>query len=54
MPMLHQEIGAVLFGRDGIRVGLRNALHDLHIQHVEFVAAGSALVGANFAFDDHA
>ena len=54
MPMLHQEFGAMLFRRDGIGIGLRHALHDLHVRHVEFVAAGRALVGANLAFDDHA
>ena len=53
MAMLHQEVGAVLFGRDGIRIGLGNALHDLHVRDIEFVSAVRALVGADFAFDDH-
>ena len=54
MPVLHQEIDAVLFQRDGIGIVLRNALDHLHIGDVQFVAAGSALVGANLAFNNHA
>jgi len=54
MAVLHQEIDAVLFGSDGIGRRLGNALHDLHVRNVEFVAAGGALVGADFAFDDDA
>jgi hypothetical protein len=54
MAVLHQEIDAVLFGSDGIRIGFGHALHDLTFADVEFVAAGSALVGADLAFDDHA
>ena len=52
--MFHQEIGAMLFGRDRIWVGFRDALDHLHIRHIEFVAAGGALIGADFAFDDDA
>src|SRR4029077_20283359 len=54
MAVLHQEIGAMLFWRDGIRIGFRNSLYDLDVLHVEFVSAGSALVGADFAFDNDA
>ncbi len=54
VAVLHQEVGAVLFGRDRIGVGLGHALHDLDVRDVEFVAAGGALVGADFAFDDDA
>ena len=38
----------------GIRRRLRDALHDLHVGHIELVAAVGALVGADFAFDDDA
>ncbi len=51
---LHEEIDAVFFGRDGIRVGLRHALDDLDIFDIEFKAAGRAFVGAHFAGDDDA
>src|SRR5271169_1990973 len=54
MAMLHQEIDAVLFGSDGIGISFRDALHDLHVGNVEFVAAGGTLIGADFAFDDDA
>ena len=54
MAVLHEEIGAVFFGRDGIRIGFRHALHDLHVRNVKLVSAVGALVGADFAFDDHA
>ena len=36
----------------GIRVALGHPLHDLHIRDVQFVAAGSALVGAHLAFNN--
>ena len=52
--MLHEEIGAVIFGRDGIGIGFGDALQDLDVGDVEFVAAGGALIGADFAFDDDA
>ena len=54
MAVLHQKIDAVLFGRDGIRIVGIHALHHLRVGDVEFVAAGSALVGAYLAGDDHA
>ena len=54
MPVLHQEICAVLLRRNGVGIGLRHALHHLHVRHIEFVAARRALIGANLAFDDHA
>ena len=54
MPVLHQEFDAVLFRRDGIRIGLRHALHHLHIRHIELISAGRALIGAHLALDDHA
>jgi hypothetical protein len=40
--------------RDGIGVGLGNALDDLDIFDIELVAAGGALVGADLAGDDDA
>ena len=52
MPVLHQKINAVLFQRYGIGIILGNTLHYLHIGNVELVAAGSALIGANLAFDN--
>src|SRR5437868_9661930 len=54
MAMLHQEICTVLFGRDRVRIGFRNALHYLYAHDIEFVSAWGALVGADFAFDDNA
>ena len=44
----------MLFGSDGVGSRLRHALHDLDVRDVEFIAAGGALIGANFAFDDDA
>jgi hypothetical protein len=44
----------VIFGSNGIRIGFRNALYDLDVCDIEFVAAGGALIGADFAFDDDA
>ena len=44
----------MVFGRDGIRIALRDALEDLDVGDIEFVASGSALIGADFAFDDDA
>src|SRR5271157_3019474 len=54
MAVLHQKICAMLFGSDGIGVRLRHALHHLNTGHIELVAAGRALVGADFTFDDYA
>ena len=54
MAMLHQEIDAVLLGRDGVRIVRVHTLHDLRVGDVHLVAAGRALVGADFAGDDHA
>ena len=52
MAMLHQEVDAVLLERDGVGVGLGDALDDLDVFDIELEAAGRALVGANFAGDD--
>ena len=51
MPVVHQELDAVILGRDRIRIGLRHPLHHLQIFHVHLVAADSALLGANLAGD---
>ena len=47
MAVLHQEIDAVLLGRDGVRSVLRHALHDFDVLDIELIAAGRALVGAD-------
>src|SRR6266404_6202003 len=44
----------MFFGSDGIGSRLGHALHDLDVRDIEFIAAGSALIGADFAFDDDA
>ena len=38
VPPLLQKIHAVFLERDGVRVGLRHALHHLHVFHVQLVA----------------
>ena len=52
MAVLHQEVDAVLLGRDRIGIALGNALHDLGGFHLEFVAARGAFVGAHLPGDD--
>src|SRR5689334_2095777 len=54
MAVVHQEIRAMLFGRDRIWLRLGNPLDNLDIRDVKFVSAWSALVGADLAFDDDA
>ena len=54
MPVLHQEFHAVLFQGNRIGIVLGDTLQHLHIRYIEFVPAGRALVGAHFAFDNHA
>ena len=49
MAMIHQELDAVLFGRDRI-VG--RDLDHLQVRHVQLKAAGSALIGADGPRDD--
>ena len=44
----------MFFGSDGIGIAFGHALHDLDVRDVEFIAAGSALIGADLAFDDDA
>ncbi len=54
MAVFHQKVRTVLFARDRKGIVFRNALHDFHVAHVEFVAARGTLVCAHFAGDDHA
>ena len=51
--MLHKKVDSVFFGRNRIRIGVRDLLQDLHIHNIQFVAAGCSLVSADFTFDDH-
>src|ERR1700730_70042 len=44
----------MFFGSDGVGSRFGHALHDLDIGDIEFIAAGGALIGADFAFDDDA
>ena len=44
----------MFFGSDGVGIGFWDTLYDLDVRDVEFIAAGGALVGAHFSFDDDA
>src|SRR5437660_11435906 len=44
----------MFFGSDGVGSRLGHALHDRNVRDIEFIAAGSALIGADFAFDNDA
>jgi hypothetical protein len=52
--MVEQEIDAVLFELDGVGIGLVDFLHDVDFADADFVAAGSALLGADLSGDDDA
>jgi len=52
--MLHEEVDAVFFERDGVGVGLGDALDDLEVEHVELKSSRRALVGSDLAGDDDA
>ena len=54
MTMLHQEVDAVFLQRNGVGVVLLHLLHDLRVGDVQLVAAGRALVSADFAGNDDA
>src|SRR5580698_5119627 len=54
MPVLHKEVGAMVFGRNGIWIGFGHALENLDVRHVELVSARSALIGADLALYDYA
>ena len=47
--MLHEEVNAVFLRRDRVRIAFGDALHDLDVGDVEFVAARRACVGADDA-----
>src|SRR5690349_16134759 len=54
MTVLHQEVDAMVFGRNRIWIVLRDLLHYPDIGDVELEAALGTLVGTNLAFHDHA
>ena len=54
MAVFHQELDSVLFQRNGIRLAVGHALHHFRLRHIQLVAAGSALIGADLAGDDDA
>ncbi len=51
MTMVHQELDAVLFEGDGIRVLDRDQLLDLEVGHIQFEAARSTFIRAHLAGD---
>ena len=53
VAVVHQKVGAMLLGRDRIRVAFRHALHHFQVLQVHLEAAGRALVGADLASDDN-
>ena len=54
MALVEQEVHAVFLELDGKGRGFGNSLDDLNFTDADFVAAGSALLGADFASDDDA
>src|SRR6266436_5176720 len=44
----------MFFGSDGVGSRFGHTLHDLDVRDIEFIAAGSALIGADFTFDNDA
>ena len=52
MPVVHQEIDAVIFGSDGIRIRFRYALQDLRRFHVNFKSALRARLRPYLPGDD--
>ena len=52
MPVLHEEVDAVLLEGDGVGIGFGDALDDLNVFDIELEAAGGTLVGAHLAGDD--
>ena len=52
MAVLHEEVDAVLFERDGVGRVVGDALDDLDVFDVELEAGGGAGVGADLAGDD--
>ena len=54
MALVEEEIDAMLFELDGERRGFGDSLDDLDFADADFVAAGGALLGVDFAGDDDA
>ena len=54
MALVEQKVHAVFLELDGEGRGFGNFLDDLNFADADFVAAGSALLGADFAGDDDA
>ncbi len=54
MPPLLQKVDAMILQRDRVRVGLRHALHHLHVFHVQLVPARRALVRTHLSRDNYA
>src|SRR5271157_5362116 len=54
MALVEKEVYAVLFELDGEGRGLGNFLDDVDFADADFVAAGGALLGADFAGDNDA
>ena len=54
MALVEQEIDAVLFELDRVRLRFRNALDHFDAADVNFVSAGRARFGLNFAGGDDA
>ena len=52
MPVIHQELDAVLLGRDRIGIGFGNLLDDFHALDIHLVAALRARLRANLAAHD--
>src|ERR1019366_5914991 len=51
VAMVHQKVGAMLLGRDRVRVRFRHPLHHFQVLQVHLKAARRALFGADFAGD---
>src|SRR5271163_2761551 len=52
MAMIHQEVDAVIFGRDRVWMLLGNVLQDACVFHIEFVSTGGTLLGPNLPADN--
>src|SRR5258706_15478924 len=54
MPLIQQEIDAVLFQLNGVRSVIGDALHDFNRRDLNFEPARSAFIGMDASRDDHA
>ena len=52
MAMLHEEVCAMLLGRDGVGCGFGDEVDDFEVLDVELEAGGGARIGADAACDD--